>query len=70
MTWSEIVTITKAILQGLGPVLILFFVVMAASMPLGFLLITSHKTARTPARNAGRECGIAFNCKQALGYIN
>ena len=50
MTWSEIVTITKAILQGLGPVLILFFVVMAASMPLGFLLTLVARCRFAPLR--------------------
>lgn len=50
MAWSEIVTITKAILQGLGPVLILFFVVMAASMPLGFLLTLAVRCRFAPLR--------------------
>lgn len=50
MAWSEIVTITKAILQGLGPVLILFFVVMAASMPLGFLLTLLTRCRFAPLR--------------------
>ncbi|MGI5967291.1 MULTISPECIES: amino acid ABC transporter permease [Anaerotruncus] len=50
MAWSEIVVVTQALLQGLGTVLTLFFVVMIASMPLGFLLTLASRCRFAPLR--------------------
>jgi len=38
MTWSEILTTTSALMQGVGSVIVLFAVVLLASMPIGFLI--------------------------------
>ena len=43
MTWSEIVTITKAILQGLGPVLILFFVLRYTKLGRSFYAVGGNR---------------------------
>ena len=50
MPLSEILVTTRAILQGLGTVLLLFFVVMIASMPLGFLLTLATRSRIAPLR--------------------
>ena len=50
MSISEIVTTTSAILQGLGTVLTLFFVVLAASLPLGFLMTLGTRSRVAPLR--------------------
>ncbi|WP_368181590.1 ABC transporter permease subunit, partial [Anaerotruncus rubiinfantis] len=50
MAWSEIVVVTQALLQGLGTVLTLFFVVMIASIPLGFLLTLASRCRFAPLR--------------------
>ncbi|MEM1483999.1 amino acid ABC transporter permease [Oscillospiraceae bacterium PP1C4] len=38
MTWSEILTTTAALMQGVGSVIVLFIIVLLASMPIGFLI--------------------------------
>lgn len=50
MSMSEIATTTSAILQGLGTVLTLFFVVLIASLPLGFLLTLGTRSRIAPLR--------------------
>lgn len=50
MSISEIATTTSAILQGLGTVLTLFFVVLAASLPLGFLMTLGTRSRVAPLR--------------------
>ena len=48
MSISEIATTTSAILQGLGTVLTLFFVVLVASLPLGFLMTLGTRSRVAP----------------------
>ena len=50
MSISEIATTTSAILQGLGTVLTLFFVVLVASLPLGFLMTLGTRSRVAPLR--------------------
>lgn len=50
MSISEIATTTSAILQGLGTVLPLFFVVLVASLPLGFLMTLGTRSRVAPLR--------------------
>ena len=50
MSISEIATTTSAILQGLGTVLTLFFVVLVASLPLGFLKTLGTRSRVAPLR--------------------
>ena len=50
MSISEIATTTSAILQGLGTVLTLFFVVHVASLPLGFLMTLGTRSRVAPLR--------------------
>ena len=44
MSFNEIVSVTKSILEGLGVVLVLFVVVLAASIPLGYLITLAMKS--------------------------
>ena len=48
MSWSEILTTASSLMQGLGVVVLLFFVVLAASMPLGFLLTLCTRSRFKP----------------------
>ncbi|WP_308754144.1 amino acid ABC transporter permease [uncultured Anaerotruncus sp.] len=50
MDWNEIVVTTSALMQGLGAVLLLFVVVLAASIPLGFLLTLCTRSRIAPLR--------------------
>ncbi len=50
MDWNEIVVTTSALMQGLGAVLLLFVVVLAASIPLGFLLTLWTRSRIAPLR--------------------
>lgn len=50
MSISEVATTTSAILQGLGTVLTLFFVVLVASLPLGFLMTLGTRSRVAPLR--------------------
>lgn len=50
MSWSEIVQTAGALLQGLGTVLVLFGVVLIASMPLGLLITLAIRSKFAPLR--------------------
>ena len=50
MSWNEILVTTSALMQGLGVVVVLFVVVLVASMPLGFLLTLCTRSRFAPLR--------------------
>lgn len=50
MTWNEILTTTAALMQGVGSVVVLFFVVLLASMPIGFLITLLMRCKLAPVR--------------------
>ncbi len=50
MNWSDILTTTSALMQGMGVVLILFFAVLVMSIPLGFLLTLCTRSRFAPLR--------------------
>lgn len=50
MTWSEIITITAALMQGVGSVVVLFVVVLLASIPVGFLITLMTRSRIRPVQ--------------------
>lgn len=50
MGWGEILITAAALLEGLGVVLVLFFVVLATSLPLGFFLTLLVRSKIPPLR--------------------
>lgn len=50
MNFSEILTTTSALMQGFGAVAVLFFVTLALSLPLGFVLVILVRSRFAPVR--------------------